>query len=57
MRSHSDEINLGDICKNFGGGGHKKSASFTETTNFINNIKVEKVFLSNEIINHIRNKK
>lgn len=56
MRSHSQEIDLGFICKFFGGGGHKKSASFTETTNYVNNMKIEKAFLANDVNNHIRNK-
>jgi nanoRNase/pAp phosphatase (c-di-AMP/oligoRNAs hydrolase) len=29
VRSARDRINVGDICEQLGGGGHKKAAGFT----------------------------
>ncbi len=49
MRSHSDDIDLGTICKHFGGGGHKSAAAFAETRLFFNNIVIKSVDLNKYI--------
>lgn len=49
MRTHSETIDLSYICECYGGGGHKKSASFMETTAFINEIKVKQISISNDL--------
>jgi len=49
MRTHSDSIDLSLVCKCFGGGGHIKSSSFMETTDFINNIIVKQLNISKDV--------
>jgi len=49
MRTHSDKSDLSYVCKCFGGGGHTKSASFMETTSFINRIRVKQIKISNDL--------
>jgi nanoRNase/pAp phosphatase (c-di-AMP/oligoRNAs hydrolase) len=45
MRTHVDTIDLGEICKSFGGGGHKSAAAFSGNKNFFDGIIVESIQL------------
>jgi nanoRNase/pAp phosphatase (c-di-AMP/oligoRNAs hydrolase) len=43
MRTHTNTIDLGELCKVFGGGGHKAAASFPINKKSLDDCFVEEI--------------
>lgn len=52
MRTHLENIDLGQICSRFGGGGHKMAAAFSQTIQFFESIVVARIDLFNLLKNY-----
>jgi nanoRNase/pAp phosphatase (c-di-AMP/oligoRNAs hydrolase) len=43
MRTHADTIDLGEICKIYGGGGHKSAAAFPGSKKLFDELVIESI--------------
>jgi nanoRNase/pAp phosphatase (c-di-AMP/oligoRNAs hydrolase) len=43
MRTHIEDIDLGDLCKAYGGGGHKLAAAFSGKKSLIDDLIVQEI--------------